>query len=97
MLFLIYLFVSIHAEDHEHCLENDDCPQQLAHQAATTGKVSLLMEAVNHDPSALESQDEKGRRCHSDVRGNLQMLVINKSLLHFTPSFQAVVANSGGR
>ncbi|XP_071793037.1 uncharacterized protein [Asterias amurensis] len=47
-------------EDHEDCLENDDCPQQLAHQAAATGKVSLLMEAVNHDPSALESQDEKG-------------------------------------
>ena len=53
------MFLSV--DDGGDCLENEDCPQLLAHQAAGTGNVPLLMEAVNHDPSALESQDEKGQ------------------------------------
>lgn len=32
----------------------------LAHRAAAGGNVTLLMDAVNHDPSVLECQDEKG-------------------------------------
>ncbi|XP_022091648.1 inversin-B-like [Acanthaster planci] len=60
-------------EQDRDSLETEDGSQMMAHQAAATGNVPLLMEAVNHDPSALESQDEKGMT-------PLSRAVINKQL-----------------
>ena len=52
----------MHYTDGENVVqESDEHLQQLAHQGAATGNLSLLMDAVNHDPSVLECQDDKGK------------------------------------
>lgn len=51
----------------------------LAHRAAAGGNVTLLMDAVNHDPSVLECQDEKGEI----LAGNFNLMTQSISCMFY--------------